>query len=55
VTAAYTCATALLAAIALSWTGQPIALQATLVVVVALAGWLLLAWVWRSERTNPLT
>ena len=52
VTGAYAGATALLAAIALAWPGQPMALQAALVVVVALAGWLLVAWVWRSERTN---
>jgi len=50
VTAAYAGLTALLGAIALSWAGQPLAVQLALIAVVAVAGGLLLAWVWRSER-----
>jgi UDP-N-acetylmuramyl pentapeptide phosphotransferase/UDP-N-acetylglucosamine-1-phosphate transferase len=55
VAAAYAGLTAVLATIALAWTGQPLPVQVAFLLVVALACWLLLAWVRRLERSSPPT
>jgi UDP-N-acetylmuramyl pentapeptide phosphotransferase/UDP-N-acetylglucosamine-1-phosphate transferase len=53
VTAAYAGATAALGALALTWSAQPLPMQLGVVVLLAVAGWLLVAWVRRAEAAAP--
>jgi len=53
VTAAYAGVTAALGALALTWSAQPLPMQLAVVVLLAIAGWLLVAWVRRAEAGAP--